>query len=188
MKKRFLSLSAILGTSFLLLTGFDSAVTPESIMQDSMAAMQNVSSFDIDAGFDMVLNIEMITGSGEDAVPTSIGTGIGGNFGMKISEDMGMAMNMGMDVSAMGVTESMEMDMYAVPSVTVRRAGLWIEAFPLPPVIVTSMAYSPSSRESSVPASACAVNVHRLLNKIQMIPRRMKPIFFIDRKLLTLCL
>ena len=68
MKKRFLSLSAMLGTSFLLLTGFDSAVTPESIMQDSMAAMQNVSSFDIDAGFDMVLNIEMITGSGEEDV------------------------------------------------------------------------------------------------------------------------
>ncbi|MDO4454094.1 MAG: hypothetical protein Q4B90_06335 [Eubacteriales bacterium] len=116
MKKRFLSLSAILGTSFLLLTGFDSAVTPESIMQDSMAAMQNVSSFDINAGFDMVLNIEMITGSGEDAVPTSIGTGIGGNFGMKISEDRGMAMNIAMDVAAMGMTESVNMDMYAVPN------------------------------------------------------------------------
>ena len=95
MKKRFLSISAVLGTSFLLLTGFDNAATPESIFQDSISAMQNISSFDMNAALDMIFNIEMITGSGEDAIPTNIGTGISGNFGMKVAEDSGMAMNRG---------------------------------------------------------------------------------------------
>ena len=106
MKKRFLSISAVLGTSFLLLTGFDNAATPESIFQDSISAMQNISSLDMNR-FEliMIFNIEMITGSGEDAIPTNIGTGISGNFGMKVAEDSGMAMNINMDVAAMGVTE-----------------------------------------------------------------------------------
>lgn len=116
MKKRFLSLSAILGTSFLMLTGFDSAATPESILQDSLAAMQNVSSFDFDTAFDMVFNIEMLTGTGEDAIPTNIGTGISGNFRMQIAEDRGMAMNINMDVATMGMTESASMEMYGTPN------------------------------------------------------------------------
>ena len=116
MKKRFLSISAVLGTSFLLLTGFDNAATPESIFQDSISAMQNISSFDMNAALDMIFNIEMITGSGEDAIPTNIGTEISGNFGMKVAEDSGMAMNINMDVAAMGVTESVSMEMYGMPN------------------------------------------------------------------------
>lgn len=116
MKKRMLSLSAILGMSFLLLTGFDRAVTPERILEDSAAAIQNISSLDFNTNFDVVLNIEMITGSGEDSISTNIGTGISGNMAFQASEDQGFGMQMDLNISAMGSSQTNSMQMYSVPN------------------------------------------------------------------------
>lgn len=119
MKKRMLSLTAVLGTSFLLLTGFDSDVTPEKILEDMNAAMGNLedlSSFGLDANVDLVLNIEMVTKSGETSIPMNMGIGVSGNIGLQLAEDKSIGLQANINTSYIGAIENASAEIYLVPS------------------------------------------------------------------------
>ena len=125
MKKRMLALSAVLGTSLMLLTGFDSEVTPEKMMEDMAVAMEDVTasvaetgkfpSMCLDADLDLVLNIEMITKSGDNSIPMNMGMGISGNIAMQLGEDQSIGVQANIDVSYVGSVESTSVQMYCVP-------------------------------------------------------------------------
>lgn len=116
MKKRLLALSSILGTSFLLLTGFDSSVTPESIIEDASAAISEVSSLDLDIDLDFLLNMEMLTGSGDNVVPLSMGIGMTAGMQMQVAEDDSFALLVEGNIVAMGSADEMNQSVYLVPS------------------------------------------------------------------------
>ena len=116
MKKRMLALSSILGMSFMLLTGFDSSVTPETILENASAAISNASSLDFNMGLDFLLNMEMLTRSGEDTIPLNVGMGISGNIEFQAVQDQSFATLMNLSMISMGTSEQLSNSIYLVPN------------------------------------------------------------------------
>ncbi len=116
MKKRMLALSSILGMSFMLLTGFDSSVTPETILENASAAISNASSLDFNMGLDFLLNMEMLTRSGEDTIPLNVGMGISGNIEFQAAQDQSFATLMNLSMISMGTSEQLSNSIYLVPN------------------------------------------------------------------------
>lgn len=116
MKKRMLALSSILGMSFMLLTGFDSSVTPETILENASAAISNASSLNFNMDLDFLLNMEMLTRSGEDTVPLNVGMGISGNIEFQAAQDQSFATLMNLSMISMGTSEQLSNSIYLVPN------------------------------------------------------------------------
>ena len=119
MKKRMLALSSILGMSFMLLTGFDSSVTPETILENASAAISNASSLDFNMGLDFLLNMEMLTRSGEDTIPLHVGMGISGNIEFQAAQDQSFATLMNLSMISMGTSEQLSNSIYLIYSLLI---------------------------------------------------------------------
>ena len=116
MKKRLLALSGVLCLSFVLLTGFDNAPTAETILEDAATALSTASSLDFKTDVNFLINIDIVTGSGENAVPMSLGMGLNGGFNWQFAADQGFGLQMDLNVAMLGNAQSYSMQAYAVPN------------------------------------------------------------------------
>lgn len=112
MKKRMLFCLAVLGAASMLF-GFDSAETPESLMEKMQQASAEAGAAEVDMDMNMDVSVDISDGT----TTSSIGIGASGSFDVTANVDpVAVSMDGTLNMSLFGQSQSMIMKLYGVTS------------------------------------------------------------------------